>query len=287
MLVVTMCLWALNFSASKYVLTHGIAPLAYSAPRYAIAATIFVLLTLGIEGSLRVSRRDLALLATGSVILFVNQFGFTYALHFSSAATVALVFGTFPIFSGLFAALTGLERPTRRFLVTSAVSFAGVALIAAGSGNALSANLKGDAFALLGAGTWAAYSIAVTPLMVRYSPMRMSAYVLAGAALLLLIAGSHQIARESYPESWRIWATFTFSVLGPLVVTNVLWFTAIDRVGTARAALFYNLQFFLAALFGVVLLSESITTVQLVGGAAIAAAILLSRVSRLMPQPVE
>jgi drug/metabolite transporter (DMT)-like permease len=287
MLIVTMLLWALNFSATKYVLSHGVAPLAYSAPRYLIAAAIFVGLTLGIERSLRVDRRDLALLATGSVLLFINQFGFTYALHFSSAATVALVFGTFPIFSGLFAALTGLERPNRRFLLTSVVSFAGVALVAAGSGSALSASLKGDALAMLGAATWAAYSIAVTPLMARYSPMRMSAYVLAGAALLLVVAGSHQIAAESYPDSWRVWATFAFAVLGSLVITNILWFTAIDRVGPGRAALFYNLQFFLAAIFGVVLLSESIAPVQVVGGAAIAAAILLSRVRRLAPQPVE
>ena len=39
----------------------------------------------------------------------------------------------------------------------------------------------------------------------------------------------------------------------------MLWFTAIDRVGPSRASLFANLQFFLAAVFGVILLSETIT----------------------------
>ena len=37
------------------------------------------------------------------------------------------------------------------------------------------------------------------------------------------------------------------SVLGPLVVTNLLWFSAIDRVGPSHAAVFANLQPFLAA----------------------------------------
>jgi drug/metabolite transporter (DMT)-like permease len=281
MLLVTMCLWALNFSATKYVLGHGVTPLAFATPRYATAAAIFAVLTVVLEGSLRAGRADLAVLGVCAVLLFVNQVGFTYSLKFSTATTVALVFGTFPIFAGIFAALRGIETITRRFVITAAISFSGVVLVAVGSGGAVSASLKGDAFALLAVATWAAYSIAVTPLMPRLSPYRISVYALGGAAILLALGGSHQLANESYPGSWRVWATFAFAVLGPLVLTNVLWFTAIERVGPSRAALFSNLQFFLAALFGIVLLSESITTVQIVGGVAIAAAIAFARVGRV------
>jgi drug/metabolite transporter (DMT)-like permease len=60
-------------------------------------------------------------------------------------------------------------------------------------------------------------------------------------------------------------------------VTNVLWFTAIDRVGPSRATLVANLQPFLAALFAVVLLSETMTLVQVVGGAAIAISLVVAR----------
>ena len=286
MLVTTMCLWALNFTASKYVITHGIAPLAYAAPRYAIAALTFIILTLVLERSLRIGRRDLAILAGLSVVLLGNQVGFIYALHFTTAATVALLFGTLPIFTGAIAALAGTERPNRRFVIAAGVSFLGAALVAAGSNGALSANLKGDALALLAAATWAVYSVVMAPLMTRHSPLRVSAYVLTGAAILLAIAGAGQLEREHYPGSALVWTAFVFAVFGPLVITNVLWFTAIDRVGPSRASLFANLQFFLAAVFGLVLLSESITAVQVVGGLAIAAAILLSR-PRRVPQPIE
>src|SRR3954469_10381799 len=128
MLLTTVCLWALNFSASKYVITHGISPLAYAAPRYALAAGIFVVLTLALERSLRVERRDLALFGAAGGILLVNQVGFIYGLHFASAATVALVFGTLPIFTGLVAGLTGVERPGGRFAAAAGASFGGVAL---------------------------------------------------------------------------------------------------------------------------------------------------------------
>ena len=289
MLVTTMCLWALNFTASKYILTHGISPLAYAGPRYFLAAIAFGLLAYWRDGTLRIARRDLLILAGASVVLFFNQIGFIYSLHFTTAATAALVFGTLPIFTAAIAALAGIERPNRRFLIAAAISFAGVALVATGSNGALSANLKGDALALLGAATWAGYSVIAAPAMMRYSPLRTSAWVVGGTAILLLVAGSEQIHAESYPSSWRVWAAFGFAVIGPLVITNVLWFTAIDRVGPSRASLFANLQFFLAALFGLVLLSESITAIQVVGGVAIAAAIALSRRrgAPSVPQPVE
>jgi drug/metabolite transporter (DMT)-like permease len=288
MLLTVVCLWALNFIASKFVITHGITPLAYATPRYAIAAVTFALLTLSLEGSFRIGRRDFAVLAGAAVVLFFNQLGFIYALDFTTASTVALVFGTLPIFTVLFATASGLERVGRGFVLAGAISFAGVGLVVAGAGGSLSTNLKGDALALLGAGTWAAYSVMVAPLMARHSPFRISGYVLGMAAILLALAGSRQLESESYPSSWRVWAAFAFSVVGPLIVTNVLWFTAIDRVGPSRAALFANLQFFLAAIFGVILLSETITPLQVVGGAAIGAAILLSRFGRApAPQPVE
>ncbi len=60
MLLTTVCLWALNFVASKYIITHGISPLAYSAPRYSIAGGIFVAATLLRERTLRATRSSSA-----------------------------------------------------------------------------------------------------------------------------------------------------------------------------------------------------------------------------------
>ncbi len=59
-------------------------------------------------------------------------------------------------------------------------------------------------------------------------------------------------------------------------MTNVLWFTAVHRVGPGRATLFSNLQPFLGALFAVVLLSEPLTASEIFGGALIATAIFIA-----------
>ena len=56
-----------------------------------------------------------------------------------------------------------------------------------------------------------------------------------------------------------MWLAFAFAVVGPLFLTNILWFTAIDRVGPSRASLFANLEPFFAVLFAVLLLGERLT----------------------------
>src|SRR5438105_13263579 len=93
----------------------------------------------------------------------------------------------------------------------------------------------------------------------------------------LLLLGSPPLARADFRWSALIWIGFAFAVLGPLVLTNLLWFTAIDRVGPSRAALFANLQPFLAAVIALVLLSEQLTRYQVAGGLAIGGGIVLAR----------
>src|SRR6266540_2029430 len=165
MLLATVSLWALNFTVSKYILDHGFRPLSYSSVRYAIAA-----LTLVWEGSLRIGRRELPLILLCVLVLFANQLSFVYALRFTTATTVALLFGTLPIFTALIATGSRVEELSLRFWLAAGLSFAGVTLVALGSGGDLSANLKGDGLAVAGSATWAAYSVAISPLMRRYSP---------------------------------------------------------------------------------------------------------------------
>jgi drug/metabolite transporter (DMT)-like permease len=285
MLLGTVTLWAFNFTVSKYILDEGFKPLAYSAVRYATAALIFIAITLAWEGSLRVGRAQAPLMLACVAFLFVNQLSFVYALKFTTATTVALLFGTLPIFTAIVARGSGVEHLSVRFWTAALMSFAGVALVAVGSGGSLSANLKGDALAVSGALTWAAYSVAIAPLMRRYSPFRLSAVFLAAVTLPLALAGSRQLADQDFHFGALVWLGFAFAVLGPLVTTNFLWFTAIDRVGPSRASLFANLQPFLAAIIALLVLHEKITTLEVVGGLAIGAGIVLAPRRPPAPEP--
>jgi drug/metabolite transporter (DMT)-like permease len=281
MLLTTVLLWALNFTVTKYVITHGFRPLAYSSVRYGAATVLFAAVTFARERSLRVRPRDLPLLfVPAAALLLLNQFGYVYSLRFTTASTVALILGSTPIFVGLFGFAVGLERLPFAFWLAAVCSFGGVALVALGSGG-VSSDVKGDLLAVMSAATWAAYSIAIAPLMRRYSPWRISAIVLIGTWIGLIAAGAPQVSKQDFDLGWPTWLGFAYAVLGPLLVTNILWFTAVDRVGAARAALFANLQPFFAVFFALLLLSEHMSALQVAGGFAIGAGILLERLAHL------
>jgi drug/metabolite transporter (DMT)-like permease len=288
MLVATVTLWALNFTVTKYVISHGFQPIAYSCLRFSGAALVFLGITFFRERSFAIGRRDLVFLAIAALIgIFLNQLAFSYAIKLTTATTVALLFGTLPALTGIFAFALGIERFGARFWLAALLAFIGAALVAIGSGGGLSGQLWGDVLGFLASATWAWYTVAVSPLLKRYSTLRISSLAFVIGTVPLLIVGSQQLVSQDYGFGALIWLSLAFAVFGPLVAANLLWFGAISRVGPSRASVFANLQPFLAAFFSVLILSESMTRLQIAGGITIAAGILLSRsTSRSTAEPV-
>ena len=283
MLLTTILLWSLNLSVTKYILEHGLAPLSYATVRYGLAGLMFVVLTFVAERTLRFERRHLPLLALASGALWLNQLSFVFALDRTTASTIGLVLGAIPIFAALLGLVLGTERLSRRFWLAAAVSLLGVALVAVGSGGGATRDLDGIVLGLATCATWALYSVVIAPLMRTYSPYRISAIVVPAAWVLIALAGTPAMREQEWSLGWEVWALLLFATLGPLVLTNVLWFRSIHRIGPARATLAANLQPFVAAVLAVILLSESLTALQVAGGVLIGAGILLAR--RRAPAP--
>jgi drug/metabolite transporter (DMT)-like permease len=278
MLLATVTLWGLNFTVTKYVLSHGFQPLAYGCMRFAAAAAILGAIAYGREGTLSLPRRDAIFLGIAALIgITLNQVMFVYAIKLTTATTVALLFGTLPVMAGVFAFLLGIERMNSRFWLAACLAIAGAALVAVGSGGSFSGHVWGDLLALGATVTWAWYSVAAAPVLGRYSALRVSALAFIVGTIPLLAIGSNQLAAQDWSFPASIWLLYAFAVIGPLVAANLFWFGGISRVGPSRAAVFANLQPFLGAIFALLILSEPITRLQVAGGLAIAAAIVLSR----------
>ena len=284
MLLGAVLLWALNITVTKYMFEHGWLPLAYATIRYFAAIAIFWVYTWWREGSFRIARADWKYVGIAAAAIFVNQVCFVYSLEFAKASTVSLLFGSCPMFIGLFSILFRQADVQRAFWIGAGVTFVGVAFIAAGAGGGLVSGWKGDLLAIALAVTWAGYTIAIAPLMRRYSPFRISALVLAAGWAPLALVSIPQVASQSLSFGWKVWLGFGYAVVGPLFLTNILWFTAIDRVGASRASLFANLQPFFAVFFALILLGESLHGLEIAGGVLIFVGIAWERFWR-RPQP--
>jgi drug/metabolite transporter (DMT)-like permease len=281
MLLGAVLLWALNIVVTKYMLEHGWLPLAYASIRYFAAISIFWIYTWWRERSFRIARTDWIYVGIAAGMIFVNQLCFVYSLEFAHASTVSLLFGTCPMFVGLISILFLHAHLDRSFWIGAGLTLAGVALIAAGAGGGLVSGWKGDLLAIALAVTWASYTVAIAPLMRRYSPFRISAVVLALGWLPLVLVSIPQIGRQDFSSfSGTVWVGFAYAVIGPLFLTNILWFTAVDRVGAPRATIFNNMQPFFGVLFALLILSESIHGLEIAGGALIFAGIAYERAGR-------
>jgi drug/metabolite transporter (DMT)-like permease len=283
-LLVCAGIWGLNFAVTKYAITHGFSALAYQAARFGIATAVFSALAGADARSLTVDRRSLRfMVAVGAIVILANQLSFAFAIRLASASTFALLFGTMPIFAALFQR-AGLDA---RHWVAAAVSFCGVGLVAVGASGGLSGGLGGILIGICAPATWAFYSVLLQPYVVRYSSMRVNAIVSIACCIPFLAVASPALVRESWGEvSALVWSCLLFSSVLAYAFTNLVWLLVIERVGTARASMYANLQPFLGSLFAVLILSETMRPVQIAGGAVIAGGIALARWRRpLEPSP--
>jgi drug/metabolite transporter (DMT)-like permease len=97
--------------------------------------------------------------------------------------------------------------------------------------------------------------------------------------------GLPQTTSQTFHFGALLWLCFAFAVVGPLFLTNILWFTAIGKVGPSRASLFSNMQPAFGVFFALVLLGEHLTAWEVFGGALILAAVIGERSKRPGVEP--
>ncbi len=282
MVIAIVLLWSFGYTSARYSLTHGWEPLQFSSVRFVLGALIFSVVALAKERSLRIDRSDcIYLLPAGLLGIVVNQIMFNVGLSLTTAATVALIFGTLPVFAAILTWLLRWERLSPRHWVATGVSFAGVALVALGTDASISGDLGGILLTLGAVLTFAIFSVSVGPLMRKYSVYRVSALVtIAGTVPLVLIAIPQLVGdnwSEIEPLAWGGLGYQLFMFVG----TTYLWFVAINRLGASHATLWVNMQPFVGAVFAVIILSETLGSLQIAGAIVIGLSIALASWRRL------
>ena len=280
LLLTAVTLWGLNYSIVKFGLSE-IAPLAFPVFRFGVGGIVLLVILRLREGSIGVRREDLPLLAlVGLFGITLSQISFVFALTNTSASDTALLGASAPIMTALLAAAIGLERSGRRHWVAVSIGLVGVVLIVVGgaSGAKLGSNLLGDGLALTNVFVSSVSVLPILPLLRRYSAHRILTYeMLIGTAILVPFAVPGLLAQDYAQVTLAGWGSLGYAVVFSGIVANLLYFTAIGRVGPSRAAVYQYLQSFLAVLFAVILLGEHITPLQVFGGIVVVGSIIFGR----------
>ena len=197
------------------------------------------------------------------------------ALEYMTAATLAFLFYTYPAWVALIAAVRRTEPLTAVRMGALGLSLAGI-VIMVGSPWAAPIPLPGLLLALGSAFLYAVYIPLIERIQKGVEPAAASAYICVGAGTVYLAIGafSGQLGNLMMPgfPSW-------LAAIGIALLSTVLGFIAFLRalpvLGTVRTAIICTVEPFYTAVVAALLFAQPLTPSTIVGGAFIAAAVVL------------
>jgi drug/metabolite transporter (DMT)-like permease len=255
-------------------------PLEVSIIRFGVAGLLLYAVAWLREGSLGIQWRHMPQVILCALMgIFLNQVFFVYALKNTTSSEVSLLMGSTPTFAVLAAWAFFHERTGSNYWRSLPISLAGVALIVlTAPGAKLAGGWFGDFLAILTAASWAAYTVLIRPLMRHYSITRLSAHITTIGAVMILPFGVPQFDVTAFSGvPGHIWLYLLYGTVGAVVITNILWYYGVKKLGGPRTAFYAYLQPFLGVMAAALILGESIVPLQLLGGVMIILGMIIYR----------
>ncbi|WP_429842940.1 DMT family transporter [Brevibacillus sp. FIR094] len=278
LLIFCVTAWGSNFVFGK-MLVAEFSPLFLSAMRLLFIVLFLLIWSRGRLKMPKLSRTDWLLLAVlGVVGVFINQWSFYKGLVTADPTTSALILALTPITTALLAALFLKESLTGRMAIGSVIGTSGV-LFVIYTGAELHFDV-GILWIVLTMLTFATSIILVRLLGHRLPPLvttLVSNLIGFGSMLPFLLISIPTATVSTSLSSWIL--LFVTAVVMHGIVT-LIWNSQLQKVGAAKAAMFANLEPFIAMLFGLLLLAKPVTAVQFFGAVLIIAGVTLTTTSK-------
>jgi drug/metabolite transporter (DMT)-like permease len=278
-LLVMVIIWGANFSVIKYALRE-FSPVTFNALRLALATAVFLIAIAFLEREhtpfTPAEWKRVAFLGVVGHLLY--QVAFLAGIARTSVSNSALIFGVTPVMVALLSAFAGHERVSRTRWFGAALSFLGIYIVVGRKASLGVETLRGDVLVFAGMLCWSIYSVVAQPLLRQHSPLRVTGYSLAIGSLLYLGAAIPSFASTAWATiSATSWTLMALSSLLALAFAYMVWYTAVQRIGSARTAVYSNLTPIVAMTVAALWLDEPISVAQIVGAATILSGLFITR----------
>jgi drug/metabolite transporter (DMT)-like permease len=317
LLLAMVVIWGANYSIVKSAI-RDVPPLAFNAARLALASAVFaaalwirhrrkqILISSDSQISrssnpeilrspnlqIRRSSNPQLLRSSNSQLLRSSnlwclalvgntayQLLFIVALSRTTAANSSLIIGCTPVFVALMTAALGHERIPPARWAGVALSAAGIYLVVGRGAGVTHETLRGDLLMLTAVFCWSAASIISRPLLVREEPFAVTAWSMILGSLIYLPFASTQLRAVRWTAvAPGAWLAIVFSGVMALCVSYVIWYTAVQRIGTTRTAIYSNMVPVAGLLIAWAGYGETVGAARIAGAAAIVGGLVLTRV---------
>ena len=273
----TVMAWASSFPAIRAGLA-GFGPAEMAALRFALAGAPAALFLIATRAKLP-ELGDIWRFLVGGVIFIA---GYALLLNFGQrvvpAGPAAFIINTNPIMTAVLAMMILGERFSLTAWLGTALSFAGIGVIALGKG--LDVEIGISVLLILGA----AFCNAITtvlqkPLFARYKPLHVAAWNMAIGGFVLLPFLPSAIEQAQVAPTISFWSVVYLAVV-PSLIAYGTWAITLSRLPAARASNFQYAVPPMAMLIGFLWLGEIPTVFGLIGGAMALAGVVVVNLKR-------
>ena len=268
--ILVILAWGVSFPFTRILLDAKISPTEIFVYRSAIAYL----------GLLAISRfrisfwewRDelVAVLCglTGGALYFVLQ---NIALKLTLLSDVVIVIAINPLLTAILAAIfLKEENYSWKVLVSSAVAFAGVAVVTLRNGFVWGDGLLGNILSFLAALSWAVYSVFLKRVQARHSTLDITRKVMIYGTLCALPL---MLAEPLSPLSTLLRTDVFFIMIFLALVCSMaaffVWNLVIKKIGAIRANNYLYLDPIVSILLGVIMINEQVGAVAILGCALV------------------
>ncbi len=275
-LVSVVFIWGANFPILKAAL-EVMHPFVLNIFRFSISVALLGSIYLWRRGDRSfwapMRSHGWSIVGLGLAGYFVYQVLFIVSVNNTTAGSAALIMAGAPLWTALIGRLSGLEVLRGLAWIGLFISLAGTALVILdGATNATltESSLFGNTMMLMGAVVWGGFTTYNKAIVHDVSPLGVTFFGLLVALPLLVGLGIPYWSTVQWAEvdTW-VWWAIVYSGALSTGIAFLIWNNAVKTVGPSNTAVYNNLVPFVAVLGGAWFLGESVTTLQILGGALI------------------
>ena len=161
------------------------------------------------------------------------------------------------------------------------LSLLGIYIVVGRGAHLSGVSLQGDLMLMGAVVCWALYTIGARPLMVRHSPVGVTALSMLFGTMIYVPLAAPNLARVPWGAVSTItWVKLVYSALFAICVSYTIWYAAVRAIGSARTSVYSNLLPLVAMITAYFWLREPIGASKIAGAAAVLAGVALSRLGQ-------
>jgi len=260
-LVVAVFLWGGNNVATKYLVDRW-PPVWTSCTRFLISGALLLFLARYTKwfGVYKPVSPDVnkALWWKGSLSFTAYILSFIWALRFSTAANMGLLFATSPVWALLWEIKQVEQLELIKRFAAAILTLFGVAILFQSTSTDQSTNWIGNGLGLLASILWTVYSRVCRSFANQLSSAQINGHNFVRTFVWLLPFAIYDQCTQVIPMEIKLWSTQIYSIIAAGVFAFALWTNALKQWPTSRVMLFVNLIPLTTVLCGWIFLNETV-----------------------------